>query len=188
MARRDSRKSTFISLSLWAQVSHYLGSRGSRHRCGGAKGFPGQHRPASVSGGGSVSAERRAACVGDSRVSERHADRGPPAPYAFRLPRSPHELAHALALAARDPQAVAPEVDGKPEPERERGDRSKTCVHQITNGRLVRPSIRLMPMGAWPHRQGESSPPEPKASNARLRLGDLGRRGSRSDSPHRGHA
>jgi hypothetical protein len=118
---RESGRGEGISVSLTlpsprAQVSHYLGSRGSRHRCGGAKGFPGQHRPASVSGGGSVSAERRAACVGDSRVSERHADRGPPAPYAFRLPRSPHELAHALALAARDPQAVAPEVDGKPEP------------------------------------------------------------------------
>ena len=33
-----------------------------------------------------------------------------------------------------------------PSPERERGDRSKTCVHQITNGHLVPPSIRLMPM------------------------------------------
>ena len=36
------------------------------------------------------------------------------------------------------------------EPERERGDRSKTCVHQITNGHLVPDSIRLTPMPATP--------------------------------------
>jgi len=85
--------------------------------------LPGQRRSASVSVSGSVSDQRKAACVGGSRDgrarSARDGQVGPsvpkpprgerPAeagalthtPYAFRLPRTPHEHAHALAHAAR---------------------------------------------------------------------------------------
>jgi len=61
-------------------------------------------RPASVGGSGSVSDQQSAACVGGSRERARPATPGAltPSPHAFRLPRTPHEHAHALAHATRD--------------------------------------------------------------------------------------
>jgi hypothetical protein len=63
----------------------------------------GQRRSAGVrvSGRVSVSDQRTAGCVGDSRVRERCAA------HALRIPRTAHELAHALAHATRDPRARA---------------------------------------------------------------------------------
>jgi hypothetical protein len=52
---------------------------------------------------GSVSAQRVAASVRGLSERERPAARGTltPSPHVFRLPRTPHEHAHALAHAAR---------------------------------------------------------------------------------------
>ena len=65
-----------------------------------------QRRPASRPGSGSVSDLRKAAYVGGSRERARPATRGAliPPPHAFRRPRTPHEHAHPLAHAARDPR------------------------------------------------------------------------------------
>jgi len=56
-----------------------------------------------VSGSGSVSGQRNAACMGDWRVRVRRAARVP----LFSFPRTAHELAHphALAHATREPRA-----------------------------------------------------------------------------------
>jgi hypothetical protein len=85
-----------------------------------ATGLPGQRRSASVPVSGSVSESdhRGAACVGGFRERVRPAAPEPPSPHAFRLPRAPHELAHALALATRDPLAGlagGPEFPGQPQ-------------------------------------------------------------------------
>jgi hypothetical protein len=66
----------------------------------GGVGCP-SRSPSGVSVSGSVSDRRHAVCVGD--WCEQPAMCGALTPYAFRLPRTPHELAHALAHATREP-------------------------------------------------------------------------------------
>jgi hypothetical protein len=74
----------------------------------------GQRRSASVPVSGSVSAQRVAARVGGLR--ERPTARGAltPSPHAARLSPAAHELAHALAHAAREPPAAGRPF-GRPE-------------------------------------------------------------------------
>jgi hypothetical protein len=66
---------------------------------------PVQRRSASVSGRVSGRDQRMATCVGGLGERERPAARGTRSAHAlahaFRLPRTPHELAHALAHATR---------------------------------------------------------------------------------------
>ncbi|HEX7500778.1 MAG TPA: hypothetical protein VF524_10820, partial [Polyangia bacterium] len=65
-----------------------------------------KRRPTSVVVSGSVSGQRNATSVGGSRERARLATRRAltPSLHAARLPRTPHELAHALAHAAREPR------------------------------------------------------------------------------------
>ncbi len=92
-----------------------------------ARRFRAQRKPATVRGSGSGSDQREAACVGDSRERDgrarsarggqgglsvpkpprgaRPAARGALTPYAFRLPRTPHEHAAPHAHSTRDPRA-----------------------------------------------------------------------------------
>jgi hypothetical protein len=58
-------------------------------------------RPASAPVSGSVSDQRKAACVGGSRERERTAARGALMPHTFRSPHTPPEHAH----TAREPRA-----------------------------------------------------------------------------------
>ncbi|HJX63903.1 MAG TPA: hypothetical protein VJ860_08105 [Polyangia bacterium] len=103
-----------------------------------ASDLPEQRKSVSVSGHGSVSDQRNAACVGDSRDgrAKRGAggvgcpSRSPPGVsgtrIAFRIPRNAHELAHALAHATREPRPGLPSGRSLP-PGRPRGLAARPC-------------------------------------------------------------
>ena len=94
------------------------------------RGIGVKRRPASVSGRGSVSDQRQAACVGGSRERAWPTTRRALTPHAFRLPRTPHEHAHAPRSRG---SRLAGHSDGPEFPDR-------LCLGSKT---------RLAPMGAW---------------------------------------